>query len=251
MRVKLKFNIVNSEGIKTIPVNYRYELHCLLSNLLNDFNNKKIKDYSFSDLYFVRHKISDIPVKLTKDGEKLVLFNTKKIELWFSSIDKVIINNLINKLENKKYLSIFNIILEYTGYEEHQVDSEKFKNKILFTTGTPVLLYNEKDGKKIQYSPTTDKTKTEINLDYLNLLKNNIKNLLKIEKDFELNIILKTIKYKPQTFNFKSNNTQRFHSYMYDFEIIANEEIMEKIYYSGMGNNKGLGFGFLKLKTYR
>jgi CRISPR-associated endoribonuclease Cas6 len=148
-------------------------------------------------------------------------------------------------LKKRKYIKFYNLILEFDKYDVFNIELEdKEKIDINFITKTPVFLQLEINDKKYVFHPLPkNKNINEEQLnEYIKLLKNNIRHKYNTNEDFILKLY--DIKYKPLIIK-----EHRKDSYLFSFNIIASKELVEKIYYGGIGNNTGLGMGFVTLKN--
>jgi CRISPR-associated endoribonuclease Cas6 len=235
MKINLKFELINPIG-KSIPLSYRYELHQLVSKLLDGYIlENKISDYSYSNIYFENHEIKNDLIVLSG--------KSKKMNFNFSSIDEEKIKFVLKNFEEKQFFQFYGIILKSNKY---YVDSKNFNTEVVLRTETPVYLYYEDSNSKHVISPVVSKESKTINKKYLDLLIKNIKNKTKTSEDFEIEILEGSIRYKPQIFK----DNQKFHSYSFDFKVNGGSvDLIRKIYYTGIGRNTGVGFGNIKIAS--
>lgn len=235
MKINLKFDLINPMG-KSIPLSYKYELHKLVSKLLDGLKlENKVSDYSFSNIYFENHLIKN----------DSILLNTKSKTMNFniSSIDEEKIQFILKNFEEKKFFQFYGIILKSNKY---YVDSKNLNSETVLRTETPVYLYHEENGDKHVLSPLECKNSKKINKKYLDFLLKNIKNKTKTTENFEVEILEGSVKYKPQIF--KEN--QKFHSYSFDFKLKGcSNDLIRQVYYTGIGRNTGVGFGNIKIAS--
>lgn len=234
MKINLKFELVNPIG-KKIPLSYKYEMHKLISKLLDGFNfgSYKISDYSFSNLYFENKEI--------KEGFIILNNKSKTVNFNFSSTDSEKIKTVLKNFEEKQFFQFYGIILKADKY---YVDSTSLSQDVIMRTETPVYLYCENEGNKQVLSPIKEKNSKKINEKYIEFLLKNIKNKTKTSENFDIEILEDSVKYKPQMFK----DNQKFHSYSFDFKIKgASIDLLRQVYYSGIGRNTGVGFGNIKI----
>lgn len=193
-----------------------------LSTMLH--NSKEIKLFCFSDLIG----------KYTITDKELCFSNEVRWEI--RSVDDSIIDSIVEILFYKKEYELNNCPFIVA---EIKIDSKNFGNQINFTALTPIVTNKTTDGFRRYYSPNDN--------EFYKSIANNLCKKYKLiyNKEYENELEISCIdldRIKKCVTKFKGNYITAWYG---KFELSASNEIINIAYYSGVGSNNSIGFGFI------
>lgn len=228
-RIGVSINILNYNNL-IIDYSLHEQLNGFIYSLLKLkfpelHENRGIKDFNFSNLISPK-------AKYNKDG---IHISQPRAYLNISSTDDDKINCIIEQLQNKSTIhKISNIDFRILSVYDDSINITG--NHIKLRTTTPVCINTKTDDKERYVSLIEEKQL------FLDNMKHNIKTKTGCS-DIEIiiadkNIQRKSMKYKDGYIT----------GYLFDFEIKCEDaNILNTIYYNGVGIKNALGFGFVDL----
>ncbi len=236
MRVRIKLALKG----KTIPINYKHYIQSLVYTMLgsdekfkqlhnegNRFENRKFKMFTISDLF----------------GEFKYLASTKEITFLSNAyfdlacMDEDIAIKVSEYLSMNQFVQIGKNIVEHNGYDNLK-DFFPIKEKMTFSSISPVTCYEEDEKRTNYFSPNDEKFK--------NSIINNIKKkyALTFDRECPLFLIPEIIEKKSRLMHFKKSFIKA-----YDISITfenLDQAILNIILNTGIGSKNSMGFGMLK-----
>jgi len=240
--MRLKISLSSSGSNYLIPYNYNSILNAIIYRKISDLDlaaklhfSQDFKFFTFSQIYVPERKLTKKGI-VSKDG---------KLEFYISSPNDDLIKSLVEgHLENTQ--------VDFKGKKllVEQIELLKkpiFKNKMKMKTMSPVIarIKREIDGKlKIwDLGPADERF-------YESIQKNLINKYIKFYGDYDGN---KYVKIAP---DMKSTKRRRIEvkgefnrCYMMNFEIEADERLVEFAYDCGIGEKNSMGFGMVGINT--
>ncbi len=238
--MRLKINLSSQIGNYLIPYNYNHILSAIIYRKISDLDlasklhfSRDFKFFTFSQIYVPKFK-------LTKRG---VLSRDGKLEFYVSSPNDDLIKSLVEgHLENSEVdFKGDKLIVEQIELLKKPIFTECMKMK----TMSPVMarIKREVDGKlKIwDLGPGDERF-------YESVQKNLINKYVKFYGDFDgdrwLRIRPDMKSAKRRRIDIKGN----FHrGFMMDFEIEADQRLLEFAYDCGLGEKNSMGFGMVDI----
>jgi CRISPR-associated endoribonuclease Cas6 len=225
-RISLVLDILNYNNL-IIKYNLNYETSSLIYSWLEDefpelHDDKDNKGFCYSDI-------------ITPNSKNIthgISISTPKAYLNISSLHEDHILAIERKLNNNpgKIYDVDNIKFRVLKiYNDNHVD---FSDNMDFWTLSPVCVsFIANEEVSLLNTP-------EI---FINSLKKNIINKYNITSKLDINIDMKSIKRKKVTYK-----DGHILSFLFNFNIKGDVEIIKKIYYNGLGIKNSIGFGMIR-----
>ena len=238
--MRLKISLASSSGNYLIPYNYNHILSAIIYRKIADLDlasklhfSKDFKFFTFSQIYVPQFK-------LTKRG---VISRDGKLEFYISSPNDELIKSLVEgHLENTEVnFKGDNLLVEQIELLKRPVFKENMKMK----TMSPIMarIKREVDGKlKVwDLGPGDERF-------YESIQKNLINKYVKFYGDFDGD---RWVKIRPDMKSAKRRRIDikgNFHrAFMMNFEIEADQRLLEFVYDCGLGEKNSMGFGMVEV----
>lgn len=270
MRFKLQFQLCSRE--KTLPINYKYEFSSwiykvfekadpLFSQWLHengyDFQNRKFKLFTFSDIIVSRFRII---------GDRL-LIEQPSIELFVSFLMPLQAEKFITGLFMGQAFTLGDIVsrvkLEVTQVET--LPEPLFNTTMVFQTRSPICVTLPIAGKSPDYLPPTHTLFGQRFFD--NLISKFIAHKKSVpsfagtertecgsladimEESTEMKLeVLSPFKSRLVTIKSGTPQQTKIKGYIFKFQVTAPIELLKIGYYAGFGEkNSGCGFGCVEV----
>lgn len=236
-RIKIKFKFKSL----SLPYSYQYYLSSLIYNMLllsdsdyaNYIHTLKYKPYSFSALYSTKELIS---FKVKK-----IIFHDNAYFI-FSTVNEKIVKNLICGFTSTKTIKIFDqdVTLDSISF----LSKPQFDSIMEYKTLSPIVIAKNERVKRYLFPKDPEfymflKKNITNKIDYLSkrgLIKMSTLPIPVFEISFS--------KWKTKRYNIKTNYVI---GVLGEFNLIAPYSLHELIYYLGIGQKTGMGFGCIEV----
>jgi CRISPR-associated endoribonuclease Cas6 len=242
--MRLKISLASSSGNYLIPYNYNHILSAIIYRKIADLDlasklhfSKDFKFFTFSQIYVPEFKLTRKGV-ISRDG---------KLEFYISSPNDELIKSLVEgHLENTEVnFKGDNLLVEQIELLKRPV----FKESMKMRTMSPVMarIKREVNGKlKIwDLGPGDERF-------YESVQKNLINKYVKFYGDFDGD---RWLRLRPDMKSAKRRRIDikgNFHrAFMMNFEIEADQRLLEFAYDCGIGEKNSMGFGMVDLVNNR
>jgi len=229
-RIHIKIKILNHFNLR-LSCDLKYKISSFIYKSLNDdelHENKGIKNFTFSDIFFEKYKHEKGVNKILSETAGLII----------SSSEEGVINKLINKLTSNldKIHQIDKMFFKISAYKEEVCKSDDNLFLCEFMTHSFLSKPNPTEkGKPIWLNPKDD--------EYMIYLKKHLDKRFGRPVDYFIKIDEDSIRFN--TFNIKGGKVG---GYKYRFIIkISDKETFNSMYYSGIGGLCSQGFGLINV----
>lgn len=242
--MRLKISLASSSGNYLIPYNYNHILSAIIYRKIADLDlasklhfSKDFKFFTFSQIYVPEFKLTRKGV-ISRDG---------KLEFYISSPNDELIKSLVEgHLENTEVnFKGDKLLVEQIELLKRPV----FKESMKMRTMSPVMarIKREVNGKlKIwDLGPGDERF-------YESVQKNLINKYIKFYGDFDGD---RWVRIRPDMKSAKRRRIDikgNFHrAFMMNFEMEADQRLLEFVYDCGLGEKNSMGFGMVDLVNNR
>lgn len=195
------------------------------SSKIHNLSNYKLKNFGFNGITFYKFKFID--------NNKILLLNNKAF-LSIFSVDDVFIENIAKNINKNKIYRIDGMFFNVTNYRI--INKQFIGNNFVLKTVDPISLTCKINNKFTQITYQNDKNKF-IDLLLTNLNKKCNSNLKK--DDIEI------ISAKQKYIQYKYNSSKKCTNAI--IRIKCNADIINTLYYSGLGMLNSAGFGSFQI----
>ena len=236
MRLRLKIITKN----RTIPVNYKHLIQGLVYTMLGEEEKFKTLHDEGVDAQFRPFKlfvISDLSGKFIYEPDSKTIRFENEAHFDIGCRDEDIILRIIDFLNRNTHLHLGREVFEHNGYELLN-DKIRPKEKLVFTSISPVTVYVQREGKTQYLEPMTEEYRESI---IYNLQQKHRLVFHQEPSDFE---IVEIIPLRKRIAHFKKTFVVS-----HDLRLSiknATDEVIDLLMNTGIGSKNSMGFGMLK-----
>ena len=236
MRLKLSMELEN----ENLPIQYRRNVISFIKLSLSQYDEESYKKYYNNKDNIIKPYTFSVFFRYPQFKENIIIIKDRKIEINFSIAEydaAIILYNAFNHQKNNKFSLDKNswTLKNINIMHEKDIDQEEAVIKFM----SPLVVRERIDKKDYYYSYSSD--------NFLEQLKNNIKEQLKISKlssEIVNGFNIEAVQAKKVIVKFYEKKIETSTGI---FRITGDKQLLNYLYQAGIGSKRSSGFGMFKI----